>query len=139
VYDPRTHQAHCLNSVAAHVFRRCDGRTSASGIARAVRHELGVAVGESWVRLALEQLDEAGLLRDRETREAAEQESRRELLREAGLGAAILLPAVVSSWSPRRRGRRHASRTVGPALRHSARRQRPRLLLHGDGGCTGRC
>jgi hypothetical protein len=100
VYDLVTHRAHCLNAVAGHVFKRCDGRTSMSAIARSLHEELGAPVDEAWVGLALDQLREAGLLRSPDSPGTAGGWSRREMVAKAGLGMAILLPAVVSILAP---------------------------------------
>jgi coenzyme PQQ synthesis protein D (PqqD) len=99
VYDTGTHRAHCLNPAAARVFRHCDGRTSVDGITRALRAEGDLTVGEHWVRVALEELAQAGLLRDWARPDPAPQ-SRRAMLRAAALGATVLLPAVVSIVAP---------------------------------------
>jgi hypothetical protein len=59
VYDPETHNAHSLNRPAAAVFGCIDGKTPVSAIAR----KLGAAASERSVRVALERLSEAGLLK----------------------------------------------------------------------------
>ena len=40
VYDLDRHKAHCLNSTAAMVWRRCDGKTRPAEIARRLQGEL---------------------------------------------------------------------------------------------------
>jgi hypothetical protein len=100
VYDLRTHRAHCLNAVAGHVFKRCDGQTSVGAIARSVREECGAQVDEAWVGLALDRLGEAGLLQEAGTSETVGRPSRREIVKKAGLGVALLLPAVISVLAP---------------------------------------
>jgi len=97
VYDRRSHEAHCLNRTAAAVFRAAAGTRSvvviAAGLdaATAGADERGRAV-----HLALEELGRAGLL------EAPVEggKSRREVLRRVGIGAAFLVPAVVSVLVP---------------------------------------
>ena len=42
VYDLESSRAHCLGPIAASVWRRCDGRSSAARIAAGVRKETGV-------------------------------------------------------------------------------------------------
>ncbi len=95
VYDTRSHQAHCLNSTAAFVFRHSDGRRTAAEIAAL----LGPGADEGLVHAALDQLSEAGLLEAGPV-PAAPAPSRREVLRQVGLGAAVLAPAVASLLVP---------------------------------------
>jgi hypothetical protein len=101
VYDLDRHQAHCLNRTAAIVFRGADGTRGVE--------ELGVLLGgdvdrearESVVRTALDQLAAAHLLDPAPSLPGhVESPSRRAVLRRAGLGAALLLPAVVSVLAP---------------------------------------
>jgi hypothetical protein len=89
------HRAHCLNRTAADVFRHADGTRTVSDLGRLVAPDADRAAGEEAVRMAVERLGEAGLL---ESRPPAP--SRREFVRRVGLGAAILLPAVVSILAP---------------------------------------
>ncbi len=95
VYDTRSHQAHCLNRTAAFVFRHADGRRTAAQIAVL----LGPGADEGLVHAALDQLSEAGLL-EAGPAPAAPGPSRREVLRQVGLGAAVLAPAVASLLVP---------------------------------------
>ena len=103
VYDLDRHRASCLNRTAALVWRHCDGRTSASALIPKLQAEIGAAVDEKAVWLALDRLCEAHLLEDEgSVPVAAAGSSRREWLRELGrLGVrAALLPAVVSILAP---------------------------------------
>ncbi|HEX9185919.1 MAG TPA: PqqD family protein [Vicinamibacteria bacterium] len=95
VYDQADHRAHCLNRTAATVFRHADGTRTTAEIARLLAP--GEPDGEPAVAEALARLTEAGLLESRPPLESA---SRREALRRVGLGAAVLLPAVVSIVAP---------------------------------------
>lgn len=98
VYDLDRHQAHCLNSTAAAVFRHADGQHSRSQIAT----HLGAAgrPGTDVVDLALEQLETAHLLENALPAETAAGLSRRDVVRRVGLGAAVLLPLVTSVLAP---------------------------------------
>ena len=100
VYDKERHQAHCLNRTAAFVFRQADGRRTAADIAAL----LGPGAGEDLVHDALRQLAAAGLLGTGSDAAAsapgAPTPSRREVLRQVGLGAAVLAPAVASLLVP---------------------------------------
>lgn len=100
VYDLERHRAHCLNPAAVLVWNHCDGRTTVEGIAKLLGRELNVPVDEGIVRLALDQLGNARLLREQVTRQpSVSRASRRELLRRAGLIAASL-PLVISIIAP---------------------------------------
>jgi len=98
VYDERSHQAHCLNRTAAAVFRAADGTHSVEEIAAGLEPHVAAseAEREAAVRLALGELERAGLIPGPVDGAA----SRREALRRMGLGAALLLPAVVSVLAP---------------------------------------
>jgi hypothetical protein len=102
VYDLEHHRAHCLNRTAATVFRHADGTRTAADLALVVAPEAAPEAGVSLVGLALGQLGEAGLLEDvcAEDVFAPPGLSRRELVRRAGIAAALLLPAVASVVAP---------------------------------------
>jgi hypothetical protein len=95
VYDTLTHRAHCLNATAAFVFHHADGRRTDAEIAEL----LGRGAGETLVANALEQLASAGLV-ELDSAHAESAPSRREVLRQVGLGAAVLAPLVVSLLVP---------------------------------------
>ena len=95
VYDTTQHRAHCLNRTAADVFRHADGTRTVSDLGRLVVPAADPAEGEEAVRLAVERLGGAGLLEG-----GLPVSSRREFVRRVGIGAAILLPAVVSILAP---------------------------------------
>jgi hypothetical protein len=98
VYDLPTHQAHCLNAVAAAVWRSCDGRTEPREIARRLSLPPGAPGSEQVVRVALDLLGEARLLEDRPSGPAAR--PRRVLLGRLGAAAALSLPVVASLLVP---------------------------------------
>ena len=100
VYDLERHQAHCLNASAAAVFARCDGRTELRDLATQLCVALGDDVDERWVGLAVDQLGKAHLLEPIPVAAPPVNPGRREMLRHAGIGAALLLPAVVSMVAP---------------------------------------
>lgn len=95
VYDTGSHRAHCLNSTAAFVFRHADGRRTAAEIAAL----LGPGAREDLVHAALDQLDGAGLL-EAGAALATPVPSRRRVLRQVGVAAAVLAPAVASLLVP---------------------------------------
>jgi hypothetical protein len=95
VYDVDCSRAHCLGPVAAAVWRRCDGRSSAAQVARAVARETGTEVDEAAVWVAVGRLGEAKLLEEKP--EALGGRSRRDWLKEAAFLAGV---SVVSITAP---------------------------------------
>ncbi len=101
VYDLDRHQAHCLNRTAACVFRGADGTRSLDDLGILLGDGFDRAEREASVRMALDQLASAQLLDPgRPPLAPAGRLSRRSALRRAGLGAALLLPAVASVVAP---------------------------------------
>ena len=101
VYDQQRHKAHCLNETAALVWMRCDGKTTVASMAQELSQQTGTRVGEEVVWLALDQLGKSRLLQGAATRgRAADGVSRREMMKRAGLAAAIALPMVTSIVAP---------------------------------------
>lgn len=96
VYDLDRHQAHCLNSTAAAVWKKCDGASSPEEIASALEGELGGTIATELVSAAIASLGDKGLLkRATATMDAHVRVSRRELVRRAGLAAAVVAPPLV--------------------------------------------
>jgi hypothetical protein len=95
VYDVDRSRAHCLGPVAASVWRRCDGRSSAARVAAAVARETGETVDEAAVWVAVGRLAEAHLLEDKAPSPGGR--SRREWLKEAALIGGL---SVVSITAP---------------------------------------
>ena len=54
VYDRERNVGHCLNSTAAAAWKLCDGKRSASELAKIMTRELSTQVNEPVVLLALE-------------------------------------------------------------------------------------
>jgi hypothetical protein len=101
VYDLERHRAVCLNRAAAVVWRGCDGRTGIEGLTRRLSAELGEPVTADVVWLALDQLGSDRLLVERARRPGgASALTRRELIKRAGLAAAVALPVVTSIVAP---------------------------------------
>ena len=101
VYDLDRHQAHCLNSTAALVWKHCDGQTNPPDIARRLQDELRVPWKEDHVWLALRQLEQIHLL---EAPIALPPQlagmSRRQMVRALGVAAAVAVPLVTSIVAP---------------------------------------
>jgi hypothetical protein len=104
VYDLDRHLSHCLNHSAAFVWRHCNGRTSVRELATLLQREFNLPEDEGVVRLALDHLQRAHLLRDWDSTPAANASlsSRRALMRKLGLagGLSLLLPWVESIVTP---------------------------------------
>lgn len=98
VYDLERHKAHCLNRTAAAVWRLCDGTKDEATLARLVGRELGARPSEDLVRLALEELGKAHLLREKMPRSSGPRVSRRRVIER--LGQAVALPLIASIVSP---------------------------------------
>jgi hypothetical protein len=102
VYDLDRHQAHCLNRTAASVFRGADGTRSLDDLGLLLGDGLDRAEREAAVRMALDLLGQAHLLEGGAAHSPAPKDlSRRSALRRAGLGVALLLPAVASVLVPK--------------------------------------
>jgi hypothetical protein len=103
VYDTDRHQAHSLNRTAALIWQRCDGRTTVSELTTFLQKELDLPAGERLIWLALSQLEQAQLLRERVTPGTESTGySRRSLIRTIGItgGITALLPLVESLAAP---------------------------------------
>lgn len=99
VYDLDRHKAYCLNQTSALVWRQCDGRNDVADIASSIQSELETTMDADVVRLALKQLRRANLIEaTMETRSPGL--SRRELIKRAGIAAAVTLPLVTSIVAP---------------------------------------
>src|SRR5690242_19602799 len=100
LYDAKRNKAHCLNATAAFVWQQCDGTRTVRDIAEQFATEQQTAVDESLVWLALKQLDQARLLEERIAVDQLVDVSRRAVLRNLGLAAAVALPVVASLLVP---------------------------------------
>jgi len=96
VYDIERDEAHCLNQTAALIWKRCDGKTTATQAARALGKELDTTVDADLVWLAVRQLQRFHLVGAAGESPSV---SRRELvLKYAPL--ALALPVIVSITAP---------------------------------------
>jgi hypothetical protein len=100
VYDLERNKAHSLNSSAAFIWKKCNGRRTAADVAQALSQEFKVPADEQTVWLALDQLSKFNLLEAKITRPAGmPQISRRQMMR-IGAAAAFALPVIVSIVAP---------------------------------------
>jgi hypothetical protein len=101
VYDLKRHRAHCLNRIASAVWRRCDGATDVSEIARRLQAEDGLSADEALVHVALQELVAAKLVEPGSVgAPAAPLPSRREIARKLSIGSALAAPLVMSIVAP---------------------------------------
>ena len=99
VYDMDTNKAHCLNETSAFVWKSCDGKNSVTDIVREFETNTGGRVTEDFVWLAIDQLQENGLLEAGiESRFAGQ--SRRDVLKKIGLASMVALPVIASLVTP---------------------------------------
>lgn len=99
VYDLDSNKAHCLNETAALVWRSCDGKNSVADIVRSFEKSNGGKVNEDLVWLAIDQLNENGLLEAGMVSRFTGQ-SRRDVLKKIGLASVVALPIIASLVAP---------------------------------------
>ena len=99
VYDLKTNKAHCLNKTAAAVWKSCDGNNTIAEIAGLIKGTNGAAVGEDFIWLAIDQLNEKNLLAE-EMPAKFNGQTRREVIKKVGLAAIVALPIVTSLVAP---------------------------------------
>ena len=100
VYDTTRHKAHCLNPMAAVVWRHCDGQTTMADMVRRLQQDLSTPVDRAVVWSALAQLGKARLLTKEVSRQGDEAGlSRRDLMRLLG-AAAVTVPLVTTIAVP---------------------------------------
>ncbi len=93
-YDTRAHVTHCLNPVAALVWRLADGSRSDADLAGEVAALHGAEAAPALVGLALERLKDAGLL---QAQVGSPLRSRREMMRMIGLASVASAAALVTT------------------------------------------
>jgi hypothetical protein len=99
VYDLESNKAHCLNHSAAFVWKSCDGGNSIMDIVRNFELSGGGKVTEDFVWLAIDQLNENGLL-ENSIAPRFQGQSRRQLLKTIGLASMVALPVIASLVAP---------------------------------------
>ena len=95
VYDLDSNKAHCLNSSAAQVWKSCDGTNTVADIVK----QFDGKVTEDFVWLAIDQLNENGLLANEIAPRFAGQ-SRRQVLKTIGLASMVAIPVIASLVAP---------------------------------------
>ena len=100
IYDLERDKAHCLNHTAGLVWKNCDGKRTVTQLRELIETNVGSAVPEEMIWLALDQLEEFKLLDDvplKPVRFAGM--TRRDMVRRVGF-AAITLPVILSIVAP---------------------------------------
>lgn len=103
IYDLDRHKAHCLNQTAALIWQNCDGKSNVAQIARRLTKKLQVPFSEDLVWLALSQLEKLHLLEQSKSLSVPPQflgMSRRKMIRNLGLAAAVAVPVITSIVAP---------------------------------------
>ena len=95
VYDLDSNKAHCLNQSAALVWKSCDGSNTVADIVK----QFDGKVTEDFVWLAIDQLNENGLLQN-EVAPRFQGQSRRQVLKTIGLASMVALPVIASLVAP---------------------------------------
>lgn len=99
VYDLDSNKAHCLNQSAALVWKSCDGNNSVTDIVREFETNGSGKVSEDLVWLAIDQLNEKGLL-EGEIAPRFQGQSRRQVIKTIGLASVVALPVIASLVAP---------------------------------------
>lgn len=101
VYDLDTNKAHCLNQSAAFIWSSCDGKNSVMDIVQQFESNGRGTVTEDFVWLAIDQLNENGLLENKVAPRFAGT-SRRQVLKTIGLASVVAVPVIASLVAPQR-------------------------------------
>ena len=99
VYDLDSNKAHCLNQTSALVWKSCDGNNSVLDIVRQFESNSGGKVSEDLVWLAIDQLNENGLL-EGQMPARFQGQTRRQVIKTIGLASMVALPVVASLVTP---------------------------------------
>jgi hypothetical protein len=101
VYDRSSDKAHCLNRAATLVWLHCDGHTTVAEMTQLLARELQTPVGDEIVWFALNELKKSSLLQQPWTRPLrVSRMSRRALVKNLGIGAAVTVPLITSIVAP---------------------------------------
>ena len=100
VYDQVNDKAHCLNRPAAIVWANCDGKKTIAQVSQVLERELKSPVNYAMVRLAIDSLENRGLLQGVINRAAREPGfSRRQAIRAIAMSG-LALPIITSIVAP---------------------------------------
>ena len=99
VYDMESNKAHCLNQSAAAIWKSCNGSNSIADIVRQFESSGSGKVTEDFVWLAIDQLNENGLL-EAGVSPRFQGQSRRQALKTIGMASMVALPVIASLVAP---------------------------------------
>ncbi len=101
VYDLSSNKAFCLNETSALVWQLCDGKHSVEKLSDEISKHLKTLISEDLVWLAIEQLNEDGLLEEgAQFGNHFTGLSRREVVIKVGFASLVALPVVTSLVTP---------------------------------------
>lgn len=100
IYDLASNKAHCLNKTAALVWNYCDGKHSVAEVAKRLENDLQTPVDEQVVWFAINQLEKFDLMQEKTARQLGMGVTRRDLIKRAGIAAALAIPAVMTINAP---------------------------------------
>ncbi len=99
VYDLRVNEAHCLNETAAFVWKYCDGHKTVSDLSDLVGEHYKISAGGDYVMLALDQLEERGLLTEHII-DRTRLTNRRDMIKRVGMASVVAVPIIASIVAP---------------------------------------
>ena len=99
VYDLRISEAHCLNETAAFVWKNCDGTKSVADLQKLITEQYNVKASGDFLWLALDQLQERGLLASGGI-DRSPVTTRREMIKKVGLATVVAAPIIASVVAP---------------------------------------
>lgn len=118
VYDKTDDNIHLLDGTTATVFELLEQGTGIGAIESKLDTQQTVAAGAELLALALDELAQARLLEGEERKSAPEMDNRRQALQKlAGVGAALLIPAIVTLVP--RGAQAQASGVIGATCTHN--------------------
>jgi hypothetical protein len=100
IYDESRHKAFCLNESSSVIWDLADGDRTVPEIATAASNRLRTSIGEEFVRFAIAQLHQDGLMESAPDPESTPAITRRAILQRLGAGGAMLLPTVAAILAP---------------------------------------
>ena len=108
VYNTASREARSLNSTASFVWRQCDGRTSLGEIGNRVSQRFEVNEGAEIAALAIQELNDAGMLESVTSGAGLSKSvSRRQLISKLAV-AGVILP-IVSAAAQTKPPKKHTS------------------------------
>ena len=130
IYDLDTDKAHCLNRMAARIWKNCDGSRTVATLRELIEEETNSPVPEEVVWLALDKLEKLKLLEQRvDGPRHLSRMSRRQMVRLVG-STAIALPIITSIVAPV---------PVAAASCSAATNRNPGCPCTGNNQCSSAC